>query len=74
VFDNTAANVVNPDPSQEVVWGPNATDEMFQATFETAAADQDLQARQPTALLLTAALASCWIVLRRRRINATAPA
>ena len=33
-YDNTKANRNNPDPDQEVVWGPQATNEMFDPFLE----------------------------------------
>ena len=35
-YDNSAANRNNPDPSQTVTWGPQATDEMFNPFLEIA--------------------------------------
>ncbi|HEX5105536.1 MAG TPA: redoxin domain-containing protein [Pirellulaceae bacterium] len=34
VFDNTRLNPDNPDPSAEVVWGQQTTDEMFSTRFK----------------------------------------
>lgn len=34
VFDNSAGNINNPDPTKDVTWGPNTEDEMFIAGFE----------------------------------------
>jgi peroxiredoxin len=49
VYDNSADNPNNPDPSAEVRTGPQSWDEMFNGYFEIALADQDLQSgqRQP---------------------------
>jgi len=33
-YDNSAANPDNPDPNQEVIWGPQATNEMFDPFLE----------------------------------------
>jgi hypothetical protein len=33
-YDNSARNPDNPDPAQEVTWGPQATDEMFDPFVE----------------------------------------
>ncbi len=42
VFDNSAANPFNPDPTVAVEYGPQLTDEMFNAWFEAALANQNL--------------------------------
>jgi len=41
VFDNSAANPFNPDPTASVHYGPQLTDEMFNAWYEAVLADQD---------------------------------
>jgi hypothetical protein len=33
-FDNSSLNPNNPDPSAEVVWGQQTTDEMFSTRFK----------------------------------------
>jgi hypothetical protein len=35
-YDNSSRNPYNPDPNQEVVWGPQATNEMFDPFLEFA--------------------------------------
>jgi hypothetical protein len=35
-YDNSASNPDNPDPTQPVTWGPQATDEMFNPFLEIA--------------------------------------
>jgi hypothetical protein len=47
VYDNSAANPNNPDPSKPVSIGPQMTDEMFNGYFDVVLADQDLT-RGPT--------------------------
>lgn len=42
VFDNSANNPSNPDPDARVAYGPQLTDEMFNAWYEAVLADQDL--------------------------------
>jgi hypothetical protein len=42
VYDNSAANPNNPDPSATVHIGSQTTDEMFNGYFDIALADQDL--------------------------------
>ncbi len=42
VYDNSAANPANPDPSATVRIGPQTTDEMFNGYFDVVLADQDL--------------------------------
>jgi peroxiredoxin len=42
VYDNSAANPNNPDPSATVHIGSQTTDEMFNGYFDVALADQDL--------------------------------
>jgi hypothetical protein len=57
VYDNTADNPSNPDPSATVRFGPQSTDEMFQACFEVARTHEDLSAwRVRPAVLLSAAM------------------
>lgn len=41
VFDNSANNPFNPDPDASVHYGPQLTDEMFNAWYEAVLADQD---------------------------------
>lgn len=68
VFDNTADNPRNPDPTQEVRAGQATTDEMFQATFETVVAGQDLQCPHlRPGWLAASALGAFWLALRRRK-------
>jgi peroxiredoxin len=42
VYDNSAGNPANPDPSATVRTGPQSWDEMFNGYFDVALADQDL--------------------------------
>ena len=42
IFDNSANNPFNPDPEAAVEYGPQLTDEMFNAWFEAVLFDQDL--------------------------------
>ena len=42
VFDNSAGNPFNPDPDQGVEYGPQLTDEMFNAWYEAVLPNQDL--------------------------------
>jgi hypothetical protein len=46
-FDNSADNLANPDPTQEVAWGEQTWEEMMFGWFEMALVDQDLT--QPAA-------------------------
>ncbi len=43
VYDNSAANLANPDPDVWVRTGPQSWDEMFNAYIDVSFADQDLQ-------------------------------
>ena len=67
VFDNTAANPHNPDPSATVRFGPQSTDEMFQACFEVVRTHEDLSRWQfsPLVLLLIAAVMSVGFLVSR---------
>jgi peroxiredoxin/mono/diheme cytochrome c family protein len=49
VYDNSAANPFNPDPTATVRAGEQSADEMFNGYFEIVAVDQDLQAERATA-------------------------
>ncbi|MGH7139736.1 MAG: redoxin domain-containing protein, partial [Pirellulales bacterium] len=49
VFDNSAENLMNPDPTIAVRWGDQTWEEMMVGTFETTRADQDLSLGAPTA-------------------------
>jgi hypothetical protein len=40
IFDNSDLNPNNPDPSAEVVWGQQTTDEMFSTRFKYRLADK----------------------------------
>ena len=44
VYDNSAANPYNPDPTVEVRTGEQSWDEMFYAAFEIALSQEDMQA------------------------------
>jgi peroxiredoxin len=46
-FDNSAENLVNPDPKAAVHWGDQTWEEMMVGTFETTRADQDLTLGAP---------------------------
>ncbi|MGH7194483.1 MAG: isoamylase early set domain-containing protein, partial [Candidatus Saccharimonadales bacterium] len=48
-FDNSADNLMNPNPSETVRWGDQTWEEMMVATFETVPADQDLTLGGPVA-------------------------
>jgi hypothetical protein len=47
VYDNSAANPYNPDPTREVPYGEQVWDEMFYAAFEVALSDEDVRAAGP---------------------------
>jgi peroxiredoxin/mono/diheme cytochrome c family protein len=47
VYDNSAANPYNPDPTREVPYGEQVWDEMFYAGFEIALSDEDVRAAEP---------------------------
>jgi peroxiredoxin len=51
-FDNSADNLMNPDPTIAVRWGDQTWEEMMVGTFETTRADQDLSLGLPTAMRL----------------------
>jgi hypothetical protein len=42
-YDNSAKNPNNPDPTQEVIWGPQATNEMFLPFIEVSTDKDDLR-------------------------------
>jgi peroxiredoxin len=48
-FDNSADNLMNPDPTVTVRWGDQTWEEMLVGTFETTRADQDLSLGMPLA-------------------------
>lgn len=48
-FDNSADNLMNPNPNETVHWGDQTWEEMMVATFETVPADQDLSLSGPVA-------------------------
>ncbi len=56
VYDNSANNPLNPDPSATVVAGPQSWDEMFNGYFDVVLADQDLTAPVPWTHTLWSAL------------------
>jgi hypothetical protein len=66
VYDNTAANPSNPDPSATVRFGPQSTDEMFQACFEVARTHENLQAwrLRPVLVFSTVALLAVFSLAR----------
>lgn len=84
MYDNSAANPANPDPTADVHYGPDSTDEMFNAWYEVALADEDL-AQPPSLflqihqrglelpLLLVAGLLGALLWVRRRRAAPAAP-
>lgn len=49
IFDNSADNLMNPDPTATVRWGDQTWEEMMVGTFETSLADQDLSLGMPVA-------------------------
>ena len=67
VFDNTAANPHNPDPQATVRFGPQSTDEMFQACFEVVRTNEDLARWNwpPLALLSLAAVLGAGFLISR---------
>jgi hypothetical protein len=82
VYDNSAANPNNPDPSATVRAGPQSTDEMFNGYFDVVLADED-RTRGPTVwemlggagrvlarpgLLVLVLLAGGFCLLRRRAV------
>jgi peroxiredoxin len=46
-YDNSAENLVNPDPTKTVKWGDQTWQEMMIGTFSIALADQDLARGMP---------------------------
>lgn len=82
VYDNSAGNPNNPDPSATVVAGQQTTDEMFNAYFDVVLANQDLTTPVPVKETVKSKLGSffspgvrvliimgCGIFLARRRIS-----
>jgi len=61
VFDNSAGNPANPDPSAIVRAGPQSWDEMFNGYFDIALADQDLVAETAAAAQLRRRSTMAWI-------------
>src|SRR5262249_8453789 len=49
VYDNSAANPFNPDPSATVRDGLQSTDEMFNGYFDIVLADQDMRTERAAA-------------------------
>lgn len=49
VFDNSADNLMNPDPTAAVRWGDQTWEEMLVGTFELTRDDQDLSLGPPAA-------------------------
>jgi hypothetical protein len=85
VYDNSADNPSNPDPSVTVLAGKQSWDEMFNGYFEWALADQDLtqpptvgQAMlrwlatrsRPIFLVSTLGILGLYVLLRHRRMRA----
>ncbi|MFO0900656.1 MAG: redoxin domain-containing protein [Pirellulales bacterium] len=48
-FDNSAQNLVNPDPKSLVMWGDQTWQEMMVGSFDWIVADQDLRLGKPVA-------------------------
>lgn len=48
-FDNSAANLTNPDPKSLVMWGDQTWQEMMVGSFDWIVADQDLRLGKPAA-------------------------
>jgi len=48
-FDNSAANLANPDPKSLVMWGDQTWQEMMVGSFDWIVADQDLRLGKPVA-------------------------
>ncbi|HUE70201.1 MAG TPA: thiol-disulfide isomerase [Pirellulaceae bacterium] len=67
VFDNTAENPHNPDPGAIVRFGPQSTDEMFQACFEVVRTNENLNGwpSSPWVLLSAAAVISLGYLVSR---------
>ncbi|HXT58922.1 MAG TPA: redoxin domain-containing protein [Pirellulales bacterium] len=53
-FDNSADNLMNPDPTKAVRWGDQTWEEMMVGTFEAVREDQDLSLGAPKAVKTTA--------------------
>lgn len=47
IFDNSAENLSNPDPTKAVYWGDQTWEEMMVGYFDMALADQDLHLGEP---------------------------
>jgi len=60
VYDNSASNPANPDPSVTVRTGPQSWDEMFNGYFDIVLADQDLTAPIPWHTRLWTTLRPCF--------------
>jgi hypothetical protein len=69
VFDNTADNPHNPDPSATVRFGPQSTDEMFQAGFEVARTNENLSGWHWRPWMLISALAALSVSLLVSRFS-----
>jgi hypothetical protein len=72
VYDNSADNPANPDPSAEVRTGPQSWDEMFNGYFDIVLADQNMQAEVPPTkdyklIALGSSLVACVVLLGWRR-------
>jgi peroxiredoxin len=82
VYDNSADNPANPDPTATVRAGPQSWDEMFNGYFDVALADEDRTAVlpkvgrvaaevfSPARGALMVAVLGGWLALRRRFRNA----
>lgn len=75
VFDNSAENPFNPDPTAKVVYGPQATDEMYNAWYEAVLEDVDVEkldaARQTSKtplFMISLVLAGCGMLACSQRL------
>jgi peroxiredoxin/mono/diheme cytochrome c family protein len=48
IYDNSADNLVNPDPTKAVMWGDQTWEEMLVGAFDTVSAEQDLTLGPPS--------------------------
>ena len=68
VYDNSAANLANPDPSAAVVYGKLTTDEMFHGYFDAVLLNG--KSSSPNFAPYAAALVTsigCWLAVRNLR-------
>ncbi len=71
IYDNSADNAVNPDPSATVRYGPFTTDEMFNGYLDFVILSSP---GRPRAAWAVVTLGLVWLFERRRRANRTGPA